>query len=108
MILQPFEIHSPRTAKVIFEYNLPPFKFTCLKNQFVLFKFGALKTDLSSFKLSGAEIDEAAVLRAIELSALRYCPAQAMLGKVFPMQLVYYIYAADGTLIKQGEYQLPE
>ena len=60
------------------------------------------------YHVSGDEINEAAVLRAIELSALRYCPAQAMLGKVFPMQLVYYIYTTDGTLIKQGEYKLPE
>jgi putative redox protein len=57
------------------------------------------------YLVSGKDVDEAAVLRAIELSAERYCPAQAMLGKAFPMQLVYKIFDEDGkTLVKQGEY----
>ena len=37
-------------------------------------------------------IDEAAVVRAIELSATRYCPAQAMFSKLFPIQMEYTIY----------------
>ena len=45
----------------------------------------------------GSNIDEAAVLRAIGLSAEKYCPAQAMLGKVFPIRLVYKIFDGDTT-----------
>ncbi|NTW13296.1 MAG: hypothetical protein HGA30_08305, partial [Anaerolineales bacterium] len=47
--------------------------------------------------------------RAIELSATRYCPAQAMLGKVFPMELHYEIYEDEKggaqNLVHQGIWQ---
>lgn len=43
------------------------------------------------YVISGRGIDPTAVERAIELSAERYCPAQAMLGQVAPMELVYRI-----------------
>jgi putative redox protein len=57
------------------------------------------------YLVTGKDIDVAALLRAIELSAEKYCPAQAMLGKAFPMQLVYKIFDEDGkTLVGQGEY----
>lgn len=57
------------------------------------------------YLIRGNNVEEAAVLRAIELSAEKYCPAQAMLGKAFPMQLVYKIFNEDGKiLVKQGEY----
>jgi len=59
------------------------------------------------YLVTGHAIEEAAVLRAIELSALRYCPAQAMLGRVFPIELVYRIFEArDGgpELVKEGRY----
>jgi putative redox protein len=57
------------------------------------------------YLVTGRDVDEAAVLRAIELSAEKFCPAQAMLSKAFPMQLVYRIFDEDGkTLVKQGEY----
>ena len=57
------------------------------------------------YLVSGKDVDEAAVLRAIELSAEKYCPAHAMLGKAFPMQLIYKIFDEDGkTLINKGEY----
>lgn len=57
------------------------------------------------YMVSGKDVDEAAVLRAIGLSAEKYCPAQAMLGKAFPMQLIYKIFDEDGkTLVGQGEY----
>ena len=53
----------------------------------------------------GTNIDEAAVLRAIELSAEKYCPAQAMLGQVFPIRLVYKIFDEETkALLKEGEY----
>lgn len=54
--------------------------------------------------ITGEDIDVAAVLRAIELSAEKYCPAQAMLTKAFPMQLIYTILDEKGTLVKTGEY----
>ena len=56
------------------------------------------------YHVSGKEIDEKAVLRAIELSAERYCPAQAMLTQVFPMELKYFIYDEDGALVSSGVY----
>jgi putative redox protein len=39
----------------------------------------------------GRSIDPAAVQRAIDLSAEKYCPAQAMLGKVAPLHLTFEI-----------------
>jgi putative redox protein len=64
------------------------------------------------YLVSGQSVDEAAVLRAIELSALKYCPAQAMLSKVFPMDLVYEIYEDKGNgekeLVKQGQWLPPQ
>ena len=57
------------------------------------------------YLVTGRNVDETALLRAIELSAEKYCPAQAMLSKAFPLQLVYKIFDEDGkTLVKQGEY----
>jgi putative redox protein len=56
----------------------------------------------------GHDLDETAVVRAIELSATRYCPAQAMLEKVFPIELHYHIYEDEGngqqSLVSSGEY----
>jgi putative redox protein len=58
------------------------------------------------YLVTGKDVDESALLRAIELSAEKYCPAQAMLSKAFPMQLVYKIFDEDGeTVVKQGEYK---
>ena len=60
------------------------------------------------YYVTGRGVDEAAVLRAIELSTTRYCPAQAMLVKAFPMQLKYLIYEDLGEgkreLVKTGDY----
>jgi len=62
-----------------------------------------------TYLVTGHRVDEAAVLRAIELSATKYCPAQVMLGKVIPMELAYEIYEDEGAgknrLTKQGTYQ---
>lgn len=44
------------------------------------------------YLVSGRGVSEAAVVRAIELSAKRYCPAQAMLGRLMPLELRYTIY----------------
>ena len=57
------------------------------------------------YLVTGANVDEAALLRAIELSSEKYCPAQSMLSKAFPMQLEYKIYDDDGmTELKEGMY----
>ncbi len=59
------------------------------------------------YVITGHRVDETALLRAIELSAVRYCPAQAMLSKAFPITLTYKIYEEqDGqrTLVKEGVY----
>jgi putative redox protein len=60
------------------------------------------------YLVSGHAVDEVALLRAIELSALRYCPAQAMLGKLMPIELIYQIFEDEGdgkrSLVKSGAY----
>lgn len=60
------------------------------------------------YHVSGKAIDEKAVLRSLELSAARYCPAQAMLGRIIPIDLQYHIYEDEGQgkgrLIKSGTY----
>jgi putative redox protein len=62
------------------------------------------------YLVTGHQVEEAAVVRAIELSAQRYCPAQAMLGKVFPITLHYQIFeeGEQPTLVKEGDYQPAE
>jgi uncharacterized OsmC-like protein len=54
--------------------------------------------------VTGENIDESAVRRAIALSVEKYCPAQAMLSKAFPMKLIYKILDQNGILVKTGEY----
>ena len=60
------------------------------------------------YTVSGYHIEEAAVVRALELSVTRYCPALAMFSKLFPIQFEYSIYehqAEDGRqLVKRGSY----
>lgn len=60
------------------------------------------------YHLSGEDLDEKAVLRSIELSAERYCPAQGMLDQIIPIELKYYLYTdlGDGRreLRASGEY----
>lgn len=46
--------------------------------------------------VTGKGVQEKAVVRAIELSAARYCPAQAMLGKIMPIAIKYHIYEDMG------------
>ena len=41
--------------------------------------------------VSGHGIDPAAVERAVELSATKYCPAHAMLGQILPIETVITI-----------------
>ena len=62
-----------------------------------------------TFVVSGRHVDEAAVVRSIELAATKYCPAQAMLEQAFPMDLHYEIYEDEGggnnRLVFQGVWQ---
>lgn len=48
------------------------------------------------YRVTGQGVQEEALRRAIELSAERYCPAQAMLGQVMPIELRYEIYEQQG------------
>lgn len=50
-----------------------------------------------TYKFTGTDIEESAVLRALELSATKYCPAHAMLEQVFPIDTLYEIYEDDET-----------
>ncbi|MFZ5809981.1 MAG: OsmC family protein [Chloroflexota bacterium] len=61
------------------------------------------------YHLRGKNVQEEAVVRAIELSATRYCPAQAMLAQVFPIALKYFIYEGEeAKLVASGEYVPPQ
>jgi putative redox protein len=61
--------------------------------------------------VSGHAVEEAAVVRSIELSATRYCPGIAMFRQVFPISFIYHIYEDGGngerSLVKDGEYVMP-
>jgi putative redox protein len=58
--------------------------------------------------ITGRGVEEGAVIRSIELSANRYCPAQAMFQHVFPIELVYSIFEDLGEgkrkLVKSGTF----
>ncbi len=60
------------------------------------------------YQITGHGVDEGAVLRAIQLSAKRYCPAQGMLSQIVPIDLEYQIFEAgedgDRQLIASGEF----
>ncbi len=47
--------------------------------------------------VAGQRVEEDAVVRAIQLSAERYCPANAMLSQVFPIKLRYQIFEDSET-----------
>jgi len=62
-----------------------------------------------TYLVTGTNVGEAAVLRAIELSMTKYCPVQVMLSQTFPMELHYEIYEdeqdARPRLVSQGIWQ---
>lgn len=61
-----------------------------------------------TFVVSGKGVDEQAVLRSLELTATKYCPAHVMLEQAFPMDLQYEIYeeeAGSKRLTHQGVWQ---
>ena len=49
------------------------------------------------YSVCGRDVNEKSVSRAIELSAVRYCPAQSMLTNSFPMRLIYQIDQTNGA-----------
>ena len=59
--------------------------------------------------VTGKNVEETAVLRAIELSVTKYCPVQKMLEGAFQMELHYEIYEDEGNgnrrLKAQGKWQ---
>lgn len=64
---------------------------------------------LVTFVISGRNVDEAAVVRCIELAATKYCPAHAMLEQAFPIELQYEIFEDEGggdkRLVRQGTWR---
>jgi len=58
-----------------------------------------------NYVVTGSNVNEAAVLRAIELSATKYCPAQFMFSELFPIDLQYEIYEDEGINGKRLTYQ---
>ena len=61
-----------------------------------------------TYMVTGKNVDENAVLRSIELTATKYCPAQIMLEQAFPMDLHYEIYEEESEgnrLVYQGAWQ---
>jgi putative redox protein len=61
-----------------------------------------------TFVVTGKDVEEVALLRSIELSATKYCPAEVMLEQAFPMELHYEIYEVEGgerRLTAQGIWQ---
>ena len=55
------------------------------------------------YVVTGHNLDEKALIRAIELTATRYCPAQGMLSKAFPMRLTYQIFEDQGGDVSSGD-----
>jgi putative redox protein len=62
-----------------------------------------------TYRITGQSVDEAAVLRAIELSEEKYCPSLAMLSKAVPFEFDYEVFEAQGDreaqLVKAGKYE---
>jgi len=61
-----------------------------------------------TYLVAGHNLDEKALLRAIELSTTKHCPAHGMLSKVVPIELNYELYEDEGggkrRLVKLGSY----
>lgn len=61
---------------------------------------------LITYVVTGTHVDEAALVRSIELSMTKYCPVQVMLAYAFPMELHYEIYEDEQgglpRLVAQG------
>lgn len=63
---------------------------------------------LIEFFVTGHDVNEDSVLRAIELSAEIYCPAQAMFKQLMPVEIKYFIYedlgGGERSLTHSGVY----
>ena len=58
-----------------------------------------------TYVVSGKNVSELAVLRAIELTSEKYCPAQIMLSQAFPMTVHYEIYEEEENGERRLTYQ---
>lgn len=58
-----------------------------------------------SYEVRGENVEEIAVRRAIALSVGKYCPANAMLSKLFPMEYHYTILDRDGQVVTDGVWE---
>ena len=58
-----------------------------------------------TYIVTGTNVAETAVLRSMELAATKYCPAQIMLARAFPMNLHYEIYEDEPDGNKRLTYQ---
>ena len=60
------------------------------------------------YEVTGRALDEADVLRAIELSIQKYCPVHAMLSQAFPVTQRYVVYEDEGNsarrVVAEGDY----
>lgn len=60
------------------------------------------------YQVTGHALDEASVLRAIELSIQKYCPVHAMLRQAFPIGQRYVIFEDEGNgarrVVAEGTY----
>jgi putative redox protein len=60
------------------------------------------------YQVTGRALDEASVLRAIELSIQKYCPVHAMLSQAFPISQRYVIFEDEGNgerhVVAEGNY----
>jgi putative redox protein len=66
-----------------------------------------------NYVIVGSNVQEDAVLRAIELSVTKYCPVHAMLSQVFPIDIRYEVFEEEENgerrLTYQGTWQeLPQ
>lgn len=64
------------------------------------------------YEVTGHDVQESAVRRSIELSAVKYCPAQGMLAKLMPIRLDYAIFEGDSaeerTPVGRGAWEAPD
>jgi len=64
------------------------------------------------YQVTGHAVEEAAVLRAIELSLEKYCPVHAMLSQVFPIDVTYLVCEDEGDgsrrVVAEGSFLPPE
>jgi putative redox protein len=58
------------------------------------------------YLVTGDTVEEAALVRAIALSAEKYCPAQTMLSRAFPIELRYKIFDEEGNQTNEGKYEV--